>query len=596
MNQCEKDYLLQISIGPVQDFIAAARRTKDLWMGSHMLSEISKAAALAVYSGGGELIFPSAETIKAAEKLKKEPQLNVANVILAQVKGTHESLDVLATRAHQAAKDRFKEYAQEAYEKAKKYICKERWDRQIEDVIEFYAAWTPVRDNYKKARQDVARLLAARKNLRDFKPHLGEAKVPKSSLDGLRESVFLNGDITPKIPGARLKKGEALDAVGLIKRLAEDKFFPAVSRVAVDPWVRGRGQSTVTNPALLSACEELVRIGALSRVYGENYCKFPYEGTALQPSRYPAMQSECDDEGVAKLNCKQIKDILANEPKIDEPYFALLVADGDRMGKAISSQDSIKRHQTFSAALARFAGEAQEIIRRQQGACVYTGGDDVLAFLPLDRALPCARELHNTFEKLLKDYSAPTLSVGISIAHAMEDLEFLLNFGRDAESIAKKGLDGQVKEQSLERNGLAVVVRSRGNSAVAVREQWQGKKETDELALMSLDARLEWWANRFIHDEIPVKFPYELRENIKFYKNWTVNDSLKSALERDMRRIFNRKDVNLSLSEKKRIDDYIVKRMTTHQDIEKLSNELLIAQQIASGIKQAQPVRKECSK
>ena len=39
--------LLAISIGPVQDFISAARKTRDLWFGSHLLSEISKAAARA---------------------------------------------------------------------------------------------------------------------------------------------------------------------------------------------------------------------------------------------------------------------------------------------------------------------------------------------------------------------------------------------------------------------------------------------------------------------------------------------------------------------------------------------------------------------
>ncbi len=45
-----KSHLIALSIGPVQDFIAAARRTRDLWFGSHMLSEIAKAAALAVHN------------------------------------------------------------------------------------------------------------------------------------------------------------------------------------------------------------------------------------------------------------------------------------------------------------------------------------------------------------------------------------------------------------------------------------------------------------------------------------------------------------------------------------------------------------------
>ena len=51
-------HLVSISIGPVQDFIAQARRSRDLWFGSHILSEISRAAAKAVAERGGKLIFP----------------------------------------------------------------------------------------------------------------------------------------------------------------------------------------------------------------------------------------------------------------------------------------------------------------------------------------------------------------------------------------------------------------------------------------------------------------------------------------------------------------------------------------------------------
>src|SRR5260221_1422362 len=52
-------HLMIFSIGPVQDFIAAARRRRDLWYGSWMLSELSRAAAKAVLEQSGELIFPS---------------------------------------------------------------------------------------------------------------------------------------------------------------------------------------------------------------------------------------------------------------------------------------------------------------------------------------------------------------------------------------------------------------------------------------------------------------------------------------------------------------------------------------------------------
>ena len=39
------EYLFLASIGPVQSFIASARRTRDLWFGSMLLSELAKAAA-----------------------------------------------------------------------------------------------------------------------------------------------------------------------------------------------------------------------------------------------------------------------------------------------------------------------------------------------------------------------------------------------------------------------------------------------------------------------------------------------------------------------------------------------------------------------
>lgn len=52
-------HLLALTVGPVQDFIAAARRTRDLWFRSHLLSEISKAAAKSLRDQGGKLIFPA---------------------------------------------------------------------------------------------------------------------------------------------------------------------------------------------------------------------------------------------------------------------------------------------------------------------------------------------------------------------------------------------------------------------------------------------------------------------------------------------------------------------------------------------------------
>ncbi|MER3473978.1 MAG: hypothetical protein C4335_08075 [Armatimonadota bacterium] len=53
------EYLFSISIGPVQEFISAARRTADLRAGSQLLQDIGMHPAEAIDSRGGSLIFPA---------------------------------------------------------------------------------------------------------------------------------------------------------------------------------------------------------------------------------------------------------------------------------------------------------------------------------------------------------------------------------------------------------------------------------------------------------------------------------------------------------------------------------------------------------
>lgn len=54
MNQ----YLVMLSIGPVQSMIAAARRSRDLWSGSWLLSELAKSCAKSLKEQDATLIFP----------------------------------------------------------------------------------------------------------------------------------------------------------------------------------------------------------------------------------------------------------------------------------------------------------------------------------------------------------------------------------------------------------------------------------------------------------------------------------------------------------------------------------------------------------
>jgi len=102
------DYLLSISIGPVQDFIAAARRTRDLWFGSYVLSEISKAVANFLRDEGADLIFPAPSD---ARMLSPGSQFSVPNHILAIVPDGRNPKN-LSERARQKALERWLEFAE----------------------------------------------------------------------------------------------------------------------------------------------------------------------------------------------------------------------------------------------------------------------------------------------------------------------------------------------------------------------------------------------------------------------------------------------------------------------------------------------------
>ena len=227
-------------------------------------------------------------------------------------------------------------------------------------MIEFYAAWVPRSEDYRTDRARVMRLLTGRKNCRDFLSARGRAGVPKSSLDGQRESVLKPPSEWPARFRARLRvrEGEQLDVVGLVKRVGEgNRPYPSVARVAADPWVRGN-QGRLGD--VIAACAQLDNqiIRALDTDAHPRLVAFPFEGTAVFTSRHHELEEETE---VAADALRLLRDALARLPE-PEPYLAILVADGDKMGAALSRLDSPDKHREFSQSLAGFAGSAKEIV------------------------------------------------------------------------------------------------------------------------------------------------------------------------------------------------------------------------------------------
>jgi len=557
------NHLLAISVGPVQEFIAAARRTRDLWFGSYLLSEISKAVANSVKDNGGKLIFPHPDT----NLTSGDDKVNVANIILAEIP-VDEPKDV-AANAKQAAQKRWHEFASEARKEASGVIRTEIWDEQVDDVIEFHAAWTACSGNYKDDRAKVMRLLAGRKNLRDFQAAFGRAGVPKSSLDGQRESI-LKDPTKERWPERfrtrlRVREGEQLDVVGFVKRVAGgNQSYPSVSRIAADPWIRANRDKPAFK-TILELCKELPGevLHRLNETVFPQFQDFPFEGTAIYRSRHHEWEEEIDDSDRVSLG--DLQDELTRLP-VPSPYLAVLVADGDRMGAAISALGDVNAHRNFSCTLAGFVTTARSIVNNYNGVLVYAGGDDVLAFLPVDKCLSCARELRDQFVECLKPcvpINTPTLSVGIAIGHFMDNLEDLLNYGRTAERAAKK-VEG--------KDALAVHLHKRGGSPIRIADRWGNSPEKRLLKFASL-------MNQGI---IPTKLPYELRAMAKLYERWT--DNTDTAIQQDLYRLIAKKSSRGIETVRKELATEL-QGMDSNKLIS-LAQELLVARQLARVLKQ----------
>jgi CRISPR-associated protein Cmr2 len=500
-------HLMLIALGPVQDFIAQARRTRDLWFGSHWLSELSRCGAKAL-AERSRLVFPALERgdleLEPCNKPRRpngQPPMNVANKLLAEVPDSVRP-EQLAAEVREAVAT----YWRDQVAGEVKGRCRELlggdvdavWREQIDTLIEFYAAWSPLDERpYAEVRQVVERALGERKALRDFAPWPRQCRpVHKSSLDGARETVLRRHDsrISSKSRPAnllrmyRIDEDEELDAVGLVKRAGgdADQFTP-VMNVAAASWLAfAQHQAPVEFARAKRFCEDFDRVRQ-SSVRGSSRCAelFGFEAGVLYPSRKRRVLRELDADARGKSPEQWWEErneaFKALHARVGEPCsdVACLAADGDRMGDALDRLGSADDQRAFSRRLAAFAAEARRIVEVDHlGALVYAGGDDVLAFVAPTQAVACAEALQGRFKELLAegpwapagtDAKPPSLSVGVGIGHMLEGLGDLVALGRDAETLAK---GAPLAAQGRDRNALAVIVQKRTGDRRAWRSQW----------------------------------------------------------------------------------------------------------------------------
>lgn len=567
------EHLLLVSIGPVQDFIAAARRCQDLWFGSFLLSELAGKLAEGIAKQGAMLIFPGT---KGAQTGRDKP--SVANKVVVSlpahlspadaVRFGRESMNHWLETLRESAFTRCAEAVRKWQDTAGSVFYRDIAEAQVADLIDIQWVAVPfTRNHYAEAHAQAERLLSWRKNTRDFGKVPWRARgVPKSSIDGQRESViderFFDRVRNEVQLGSKYQLGtnERLCGVGILKRfgletIEEDtKFvlstrrpiFHSNSHVAAGPlltYVSRLGERGLeafhayaqtlhslgiqlkdfkvrtaesdmaeltprTTSGMPTGSEKLLQRRVFPRG-GQVGSDHGLDGYLLYRDRLrPILEENStvpENEQVDRLSTAQntlrkfYESIKASEPS---SYYVILAADGDRMGAAIRTlatrSEPIQQHQELSAALARFASRAREIIEHDHaGSLIYSGGDDVLALLPLHTALFCARALQADFTAALADVcgslaSPPTLSVGLAVVHHLQHMSVSRALAQAAERLAKR-----------ERNSLAILVDKRSGGTLSVSGKWNEEP-------MPLDARIAVWCELFDSDKLPDGIAFEL--------------------------------------------------------------------------------------
>lgn len=499
-----------LHVGPVQSFIAAARKFSDLALGSACLSGLAGAAADGVRSVGGELVFPASSTLGTDVQTWMES--GVANKVVAVAADP-----AVARRCSEAALGRVRQvweaWVQDVRSNFGAELQVNRFAAQakLEDWLEFFAAWA-TRPDYDAARRAAERLLDGRKRTRDFPQPLeadGSRLVEKSWYDAGREDVLVEGRNEQSVLQQKLlvKRAERLDAITAVKRLhGQRERFESINRVAVASWL---AVARATSPDQLADYEQEVR--RLSGWTGPTI-----DGAFYFPHRVgPELREAGREIDTAAQTTLQNgwRRIAMAEPT---PYYALFLADGDGMGAAISDIRQPDGHRAFSGRLHHFS----ESLRCDLGdddalaRVVYAGGDDVLVILSLEGALALVQRVGDSF--VAQVGGGLTLSGALVVAHMQEPLERVRAEAQAAEREAKAQRRaamaslGSAEERALAARGvLCLRVLKRSGAPLDVFGPLASAPAAGEPS--SLPERLDAAREFFALGQLSSKAGYELR-------------------------------------------------------------------------------------
>ncbi len=516
-------HYFHFTIGPVQSFVAQARRTRDFWAGSFLLSWLAGVAMVSVEKQKGKIKFPAVDEnylawIKGNGSGEKPRQGGIPNRFQAEVEANFKP-ELVVENVNQA----WKELADLVWDKdlknqikpEKQAISREIWDRQIESFWEMN--WVLTDD---KTASD---LLDRRKNWRNhFAPDEPGVKcmmmVGWQELSGEpkpnREKLAAFWEPIQKKVGLDLKESEHLCAIAFVKRrfaihfndlnnINDNKLQKSILRyhphfkkssdknaVQIKGWTLETGIPSISYMAAVHWLETIIKKEERAKLdllleaakkakidesekQSDIAClkhaceKFNVNKKLIALDGSAFFISELENQSDKNLSAPMITALKNLETKPPSPFYAILMMDGDSLGSKMSIPENQK---PISDALKDFTGSVSQIVSQQCGFLVYAGGDDVLAILPLERAFACAIQIRECYQKCFqatknKDIANSTISAAVEFAHIKMPLTKIL---RDAHQLLVN-----VAKEDCGRDAIAVRVWKPGGRAIKWAMPWE---------------------------------------------------------------------------------------------------------------------------
>lgn len=522
-------FLFLFTIGPVQSFIAQARKTQDLYAGSYILSYLCrKAAQVARDEHQAQILFPNIENI------------SIPNRFIATIESDDDNyLRKLGNTLEDIVKNEFEKIAISGFDKLDLGLSPE-FSNQLTSFLDIHWLFYPIGDSsYNKAYEVTEMLLGGIKNARSFKD-LSE-KGRKCTLTGEHNALFFRRKVPAyqsgaikvpsKVPLKVIAEGEALSAVAWAKRCAEYYFSN-----------NGNGYE--------GSFPSTAKISLIEQIPSDNMAEWEKDKLDAQLF-YPENINEryLSRNGISKT-VQEIKDKrnkILESLKIDgglTKYYAVMIFDGDDMGqwmsgKFLNSPEKLEQFQNdLSSILSNFAIWCQKYIseKNKTGRTVYAGGDDFLGFVNLSRLFEVLSKVREEFKqqvsnKIMSEYKTDemTLSAGVAIAHYKMPLSVVIKWARQMEAEAK---------MSNGKNAFSIAVLKRSGDQKSTCLRWFSKEQklitVYLMKIVELLNKPDVCSNAFINT-LNVEFARLMDDNGNYIGDYN-QEIVKSELGRLVRR------------------------------------------------------------